>query len=62
MEKEYDQKNNETPNVEEPTVAYKKTVVFTQQDNLPEDFHRGITKNELMNGIEQDLRKIYNKE
>jgi hypothetical protein len=38
-----------------------ETFVLTRQDDLPEDFHRGITKDELMKGIEQDLRKIYHK-
>jgi hypothetical protein len=28
---------------------------------LPNDFHRGITKGELMKGIEEDLKKIYTK-
>lgn len=32
-----------------------------EMDELPEDFHRGITKNELMKGIEEDLKKIYHK-
>lgn len=38
-----------------------ETFILTRQDDLPEDFHRGITKSELMKGIEQDLRKIYSK-
>ena len=38
-----------------------ETFVLTRQEDLPEDFHRGITKHELMKGIEQDLRKIYGK-
>jgi hypothetical protein len=38
-----------------------ETFVLARQDNLPEDFYRGITKDELMKGIEQDLRKIYHK-
>ena len=28
---------------------------------LPADFHRAITKSELMKGIENDLKKIYTK-
>lgn len=28
---------------------------------LPEDFYRGITKNELMKGIEEDLKMLYQK-
>jgi predicted DNA-binding protein len=28
---------------------------------LPVDFHRAITKGELMKGIEEDLKKIYTK-
>jgi len=32
---------------------------LTIQEDLPEDFARGITKDELMKGIEQDLRNIY---
>ncbi|MCD7936860.1 MAG: hypothetical protein LUG98_08375 [Tannerellaceae bacterium] len=39
-----------------------ETFVLTKQEDLPEDFYRGITKNELMKGIEQDLKKIYHKE
>lgn len=31
------------------------------ENELPEDFYRGITKNELMKGIEEDLKKIYHK-
>lgn len=37
-----------------------ETFVLTRQEDLPEDFHRGITKDELMRGIKLDLRKIYN--
>ncbi|MCH7399569.1 hypothetical protein MM213_19175 [Belliella sp. R4-6] len=32
-----------------------------EENGLPEDFHRGITKSELMKGIEEDLKKIYHK-
>jgi hypothetical protein len=38
-----------------------ETFILSRQDDLPEDFHRGITKDDLMKGIEQDLRKIYSK-
>ena len=38
-----------------------ETFVLTRQDDLPEYFHKGNTKNELMKRIEQDLKKIYNK-
>jgi hypothetical protein len=38
-----------------------KKYLLARQDDLPEDFFRGITKDELMKGIEQDLRKIYHK-
>jgi hypothetical protein len=38
-----------------------ETFVLVRQDDLPEDFYRGITKDELMKGIEQDLRRIYHK-
>jgi hypothetical protein len=38
-----------------------ETFVLSKENDLPEDFHRGITKDELMKGIEQDLREIYNK-
>jgi hypothetical protein len=38
-----------------------ETFILARQDDLPEDFNRGITKDELMKGIEQDLKKIYNK-
>jgi predicted DNA-binding protein len=33
----------------------------SEETELPEDFHRGITKTELMKGIEEDLKKIYHK-
>ena len=33
----------------------------SEENELPEDFHRGITKTELMKGIEEDLKKIYHK-
>ncbi|AFL85219.1 hypothetical protein Belba_2675 [Belliella baltica DSM 15883] len=32
-----------------------------EEYELPEDFHNGITKSELMKGIEEDLKKIYHK-
>jgi hypothetical protein len=38
-----------------------ETFVLIRQDDFPEDFYRGITKDELMKGIEQGLRKIYHK-
>lgn len=31
-----------------------------EENELPVDFHRGITKNELMKGIEEDLKKSTN--
>jgi hypothetical protein len=33
----------------------------SEENELPKDFHRGITKTELMKGIEEDLKKIYHK-
>ncbi len=33
----------------------------SEENELPIDFHRGITKTELMKGIEKDLKKIYHK-
>lgn len=30
-----------------------------QEDDLPEDFYEGITRDELMKGIEQDLRDMF---
>ncbi|MDR1882082.1 MAG: hypothetical protein LBR26_04790 [Prevotella sp.] len=38
-----------------------ETFVLSKENDLPDDFHRGIAKDELMKGIEQDLREIYNK-
>lgn len=32
-----------------------------EENGFPDDFHRGITKTELMKGIEEDLKKIYHK-
>lgn len=32
-----------------------------EEYELPEDFHKGITKSELMKGIEEDLKRIYHK-
>jgi predicted transcriptional regulator len=32
-----------------------------EENELPDDFHRGITKNELMKGIEEDLKRLYQK-
>ncbi|MGY6522442.1 MAG: hypothetical protein ACXIUD_11970 [Mongoliitalea sp.] len=32
-----------------------------EENELPDDFYRGITKNELMKGIEEDLKRLYQK-
>ncbi|GHT70647.1 hypothetical protein FACS1894174_05500 [Bacteroidia bacterium] len=38
-----------------------ETFVLSSQNHLPEDFDRGITKDELMVGIRAGIKKMYSK-
>lgn len=39
----------------------KKLIALPKQDDLPDDFARGITKDELMEGIRTGIKEMFRK-